>query len=121
MLLKHFAYRRLGLSTGKTVDRLSVLEHHHSRQTSNPKLLRDTLLLIGVDLGQQKRTRVFIGEFFQEGHQLLTRRAPISPKIDHHGAIEGFVNQILLRIVLVNVNYVHNILGYDSPKTSDIV
>ena len=58
---------------------------------------------------------------FEERHQLLTRRAPVSPKIDHHGAIERFVNQILLRIVLVNVDYVHNILGYDSPSTSDIV
>ena len=52
MLLKHLSYGRFGLSTRKTIDRLSVFDHHHRGQAADTKLRRQHLLFIGVDHGR---------------------------------------------------------------------
>ena len=112
MLFQHLAHRRLGLSPCEPVHRLTVLDHHDRWQTAHAQLAGQHLLLISIHFCEQKRARILVGELLQQGHELLTGLAPVSPEIHHDGPVVGFFNEQLLGVGLVNINYmggcIHN-------------
>ncbi|MNR20906.1 hypothetical protein D3C85_1377770 [compost metagenome] len=52
MRFEQGADSRLRLGTGKTIDRLAVLEQHYGWQAANAEAGNDVLLGFAVDLGQ---------------------------------------------------------------------
>ena len=93
MLVEHLAHGGLGLGAGEAINGLPLFDDHYRRQRTHAQLLRQHLLLIRVDLGQQKSALIFIGQLLEYRHQLFTGAAPVSPEVDDYRARHGFVDQ----------------------------
>ena len=104
MLIEHLAHSGFRLRALKTVNRLPFFNDHDRGEGTNAELLGQHLLFVGVDLGEQEGTLIFICQFLKNRHELLTGPAPVSPKIHHHRSRHGLLNQQLLRIALFDLN-----------------
>jgi hypothetical protein len=93
------------LGPGEAVHGLAVLHDHHRRQAAHAELLRDHLLLVGVDLGQQERAGILRRQLLEDRHQRLAGSTPVSPEVDDHRALHGFIDEITRGVALVDGDY----------------
>ena len=70
------------------------------------QLLGNTLLLVCVDLGEEKGALVLVGDLFQQGHQDLAGFTPVRPEVHHHGTLVGLLDQQGCCVSFVDVDYV---------------
>ena len=79
--LTNFTFR---FGTHKLVHNLTVFEQLHGRQASDSGRSNQFLLLIGIDLGQNKSAFIFFCQFDQQRDKSLTGLAPVCPEVHQH-------------------------------------
>ncbi|MNF94723.1 hypothetical protein D3C84_774410 [compost metagenome] len=112
------AYGRFRLRSGKTVDRLTVLEQHHGRQAANAEAGDDVLLDVAVDLGQQQFALIALGNALQHRHQRLAWRTPFGPEIHQHRFVERVLDHRLVEIGSRGVEDVRRFLTHGGSRKS---
>ena len=73
-----------GHDADEVIDGGAVLEQHHRRQAANADLLRQFLLLVGVDLRELEAAAIVRGEPVEHRHELAAGAAPRRPEVDQH-------------------------------------
>ena len=95
-----FAFRQGAV---EFIDQLATEQHLYRRNAAHAKVLGEFGVLVGIDLGQEETTAVFVGELFQHRLQDLAGFAPRRPEIDEHGRFGGRLEDLGFEIFDGNV------------------
>ena len=80
------------LGADEFVDHAAAAEQLHRRNAADLELLREVLVLVGVDLDDLDLAGVFVGHLFEHRAQRAAGAAPGRPEVDQHGLRSGGVD-----------------------------
>ena len=110
-LINHCAVSRFRLHPDQLLHDLALPNHHHRRQAAHPEMARQSLLGVGVDLGENETAPVFLGQFGQQGGQRLAGLAPVGPEIHQHRHALGVFHH-RGKVLLINIKNVGRFAHY---------
>jgi hypothetical protein len=82
------------LGADEFIDDASAAKQLHGRNAADLKLLREILVLVGIDLYDLDLAGVLVGELLEHGTERATGAAPRRPEIDQHGLRGGGVDHL---------------------------
>jgi hypothetical protein len=87
----------------KLVDDLSSGNRFDRRDATNSELGREVRVLVYVDLGDEERTAMFLGQPIEQRPQSTTRTTPRGPEVDDHRDAARRIHDFRVEVVLTDV------------------
>src|SRR4029079_13602943 len=110
-----------GMCTDETVDDLAVAKCVHRRDRLDLEGLRDTGVLVDVDLDQHHFAVGGVGDLFEDRADRATRPAPRSPQIHHHCSGVGALDYLGLERCVGDIDgHERTIPGYRTSSMNDV-